>query len=137
MKAGDRNTCLCKLHENMRFKVEQLHQLKLIETKNFFCAINPTVNCNLISRFSYLMCCQWDLFRFASTAISVTRHVFNIRHQFNSLKSLKDTIDETEAVLHVDSSENYNCKLAEETQAMHFGGSRSQASLHTAEAHHL
>ena len=34
MKAEDRNTCLCKLHENMRFKVEKLHQLKLIETKN-------------------------------------------------------------------------------------------------------
>ena len=38
MKAGDRNTCLCKLHENMRFKVEKLHQLKLIETKNH-CAV--------------------------------------------------------------------------------------------------
>jgi short subunit dehydrogenase-like uncharacterized protein len=61
----------------------------------------------------------------------LTRHVFNIRHQFNSPKTLKDTIDETEAVLHVDFSENYNCKLAEEIQAMHFGGSRSQASLHT------
>lgn len=61
-----------------------------------------------------------------------TRHVFNIRQQFNSLETLKDTIDETEAVLHVDFSENYNCKLAEEIQAMHFGGSRSQASLHTA-----
>lgn len=34
MKVGDRNTCLCKLHENMRFKVEKSHQLKLIETKN-------------------------------------------------------------------------------------------------------
>ena len=62
----------------------------------------------------------------------LTRHIFNIRHQFNSLETLMDTIDETEAVLHVDFSENYICKLAEEIQAMHFGGSRSQASLHTA-----
>lgn len=187
MKAGDRNTCLCKLHENMRFKVEKLHQLKLIETKN-----PETVSECVVCDMKHKPCAYGNCSRCKSKEIPLTtheirepgnqatayswvnrteeiekdgktvkvsktiqeeqqltvgqlitdtteqlkkkftRHVFNIRHQFNSLKWLKDTIDETEAVLHVDFSENYNCKLAEEIQAMHFGGSRSQASLHTA-----
>ena len=32
--AKDRQTCLCKKHENVTLKVEKLHQLKLINTKN-------------------------------------------------------------------------------------------------------
>lgn len=40
-------------------------------------------------------------------------HVFNIKHQFCSLKSLRD------------------CKLSNEIQSLHFGGSRHKLSLHT------
>ena len=35
-------------------------------------------------------------------------------------------------MLHVDFSENYACKLSREIQAFHFGGSRKQATIHTA-----
>ena len=34
-------------------------------------------------------------------------------------------------MLHVDFSENYTCKYTNETQALHFGGSHEQSSLHT------
>lgn len=37
-----------------------------------------------------------------------------------------------EAMIHVDFSENYALKYAEEVQSFHFAGSRSQVSLHTA-----
>ena len=39
---------------------------------------------------------------------------------------------ECEAVLHIDFSENYACKLSTEIQSFHFGGSRRQATIHTA-----
>lgn len=40
-------------------------------------------------------------------------------------------MDKTEAMLHVDFSENYGCKYAAEVQSAHFGGSKPQISLHT------
>jgi hypothetical protein len=51
-------------------------------------------------------------------------HVFNIRHQFCSLKSLRDNLQTNEILLHA-------CKLSDEIQSLHFGGSRHQVSLHT------
>lgn len=59
------------------------------------------------------------------------RHVVNIVHQYQVIKSLKDNLTETEAVVHMDFSENYNTKYSEEVQSFHFGGSRTQISLHT------
>ena len=33
--------------------------------------------------------------------------------------------------MHIDFSKNFNCKFAEEIQAIHFGGNRQQVTLHT------
>lgn len=44
---------------------------------------------------------------------------------------MKETISDTEVVVHLDFSENYACKLHTEIQAFHFGGSRKQATIHT------
>lgn len=46
-----------------------------------------------------------------------------------------DNLEKGEAVLHIDFSENYNCKLSEEVQSHHFGGSRNQVCLHTGMLH--
>ena len=59
------------------------------------------------------------------------RHIFNIHTQYTSLKNLKDNLSTSECLIHIDFSENYECKVSEEVQAMHFGASRSQISLHT------
>lgn len=44
---------------------------------------------------------------------------------------MKSALSGTNCIVHVDFSENYACKLAEEVQGMHFGASRHQVSLHT------
>ncbi len=36
-----------------------------------------------------------------------------------------------DCLIHVDFSENYNCKFANKIQSVHFGGSHKQVSLHT------
>lgn len=59
------------------------------------------------------------------------RHVFIIRHQFRAYKSLKESLQESEALLHIDFSENYGCKNASSIQTCHFGASNQQATLHT------
>ena len=58
-------------------------------------------------------------------------HVGNIVHQFNAMSKLKSTLKPNEVIIHVDFSENYDCKYAEEIQSFHFGGSRQQVTLHT------
>lgn len=59
------------------------------------------------------------------------QHERNIVHQHSAYKNKKTTISKKEAVIHMDFSENYLTKYAEEIQAFHFGGSRQQISLHT------
>lgn len=58
-------------------------------------------------------------------------HYFNITHQYRSWKKCIENLDEDEAALICDFSENFSCKQSEEIQAVHFGGSRSQVTLHT------
>ncbi|XP_060591766.1 uncharacterized protein LOC132746584 [Ruditapes philippinarum] len=59
------------------------------------------------------------------------RHIFNIRHQYKAMAFLKDNMTEQEIFIHMDFSENYNCKLQSEIQSMHFGASQRQISIHT------
>lgn len=59
------------------------------------------------------------------------QHEVNIVHQYNTLKSLKQSLTERDAVIHMDFSENFSTKCNQEIQAYHFGGSRSQISMHT------
>ncbi|CAG9839219.1 unnamed protein product [Diabrotica balteata] len=59
------------------------------------------------------------------------QHELNIVHQHSGLRIKKTNLTVKEAVFHMDFSENYLTKYAEEIQAFHFGGSRQQISLHT------
>ena len=61
----------------------------------------------------------------------ICRHLFNIRHQYEQVRYLKENLGCNECIIHVDFSENYACKLESEVQGMHFGASRNQVSLHT------
>jgi hypothetical protein len=58
-------------------------------------------------------------------------HTYNIGHQYKELKNLRDHLKSNECVVLVDFSENYAAKYATEIQAVHFGASRSQVTLHT------
>lgn len=58
-------------------------------------------------------------------------HVRNIQHQFKAIDTIKNDLKFNEILLHIDFSENYLCKYSEEVQAIHFGGSKTQLSLHT------
>ncbi|XP_037387359.1 uncharacterized protein LOC108412299 [Pygocentrus nattereri] len=59
------------------------------------------------------------------------RHLFNIRWQYGTYRQVRENLQETDALIHVDFSENYNCKYSQEIQSVHFGGSHQQATLHT------
>lgn len=59
------------------------------------------------------------------------QHEMNIVHQYNTVKSLKESLTEKDAIIHMDFSENYTTKCNQEIQSYHFGGSRTQISLHT------
>jgi hypothetical protein len=58
-------------------------------------------------------------------------HIFNIRHQYNCYKKVKDSLQSNEVLLHCDFSENYTCKMHEQIQSAHFGASQYQITLHT------
>lgn len=59
------------------------------------------------------------------------KHTYNIRKQYDAYRCCIDNLQKNEAVIHVDFSENYNCKMAEEVQAHHYGASKNQITLHT------
>lgn len=74
-----------------------------------------------------------DLIHKLETSLPEFRqHIFNIYHQHSTLKELKSTMCSNEIIIHIDFSENYLLKYSnEEVQAMHFGASQKQISLHT------
>lgn len=63
------------------------------------------------------------------------KHVYNIRHQHAAIHGLKESLREDELVLHIDFAENFQCKYSSEVQAVHFGDSHHQVSLHTGVAY--
>lgn len=72
-----------------------------------------------------------DVILLEKSECSLCMHQLNIVHQHNNLKLLKDQLSQQECIIHMNFSENYNTKLGEEIQAFHFGGSRTQITLHT------
>lgn len=58
-------------------------------------------------------------------------HTENILNQYQIITELKKSLNDYETLVHMDFSENYSYKFAEEVQSLHFGGSRGQVSLHT------
>lgn len=63
-------------------------------------------------------------------------YIANIHHQYVVTSSIQRKLAEDEAFIHMDFSENYQCKYSEEVQSVHFGGSRNQVSLHTVVAYY-
>lgn len=59
------------------------------------------------------------------------KHEAIIKNQYAQLGCLKLYMQDDEALVHCDFSENYSLKYSEEIQSFHFGGSRQQVSLHT------
>ena len=58
-------------------------------------------------------------------------HAFNIANQMKHYRNIKENLKPNEALVHVDFAENFQCKLANEIQSMHFGASKKQLTLHT------
>lgn len=59
------------------------------------------------------------------------KHLRNIAHQYRAIKEIKNGLNEEEVLVHINFSENYQCKYGAEPQAMHFGSSRMSITLHT------
>lgn len=60
-----------------------------------------------------------------------SRHIYNIKHQYERLRKLRESLTQNEVVVHVDYSENYACKYTREIKETHFGGGNQQVTLHT------
>ncbi|KAG8328972.1 hypothetical protein J6590_108690 [Homalodisca vitripennis] len=58
-------------------------------------------------------------------------HCGRIKGQYKAVSDKKENLQQDEIIIHIDFSENYNGKFSEEIQSVHFGGSRSQITLHT------
>ena len=63
------------------------------------------------------------------------KHVLAIKHQNKFIQQIKETMKNTEMLIHVDFSENFSCKYHQEIQSIHFGASRSQITIHTGVAY--
>ncbi len=69
--------------------------------------------------------------KFEQILPSYMSHVGRIRHQYASMKRLKENLTAEDLFIHIDWSENYACKWTNEIQSCHFAGNRSHISLHT------
>lgn len=186
--SNERETCLCKIHENLRLKLQKCHKENIVLSEDTD-ILMKTVTCNINSKECMYRECsncdtkkripvncedegkmlwwhEWKNRRIekekktpsgesCKKTVSMTvkekeigtaglliestntelqkacRYVYNIRHQFSTLRHLKDVITNLEAIIQIDFSENFNCKYREEIQSMHFGASQRQISLHT------
>lgn len=59
------------------------------------------------------------------------KHFFNFQEQQRQYRMCVENLKPYECAILVDFSENYDCKLSEEVQALHFGGSKNSITLHT------
>lgn len=59
------------------------------------------------------------------------KHFFNFQEQQRQYRMCVENLKPFECAILMDFSENYDCKLSEEIQALHFGGSKSSITLHT------
>ncbi|XP_063737744.1 uncharacterized protein LOC134863258 isoform X1 [Eleginops maclovinus] len=65
----------------------------------------------------------------------LAKHQYTWIHQVEKCREVKNSLKHHEAVVHMDFSENYACKLNVEVQHFHWGGSRKQATVHTCMAY--
>ena len=62
---------------------------------------------------------------------SYMTHLALFRHQFTTMKDLKGRLGPKDLLVHIDFSENYECKYSREIVVCHFGGNKTQISIHT------
>lgn len=176
-----RETCLCRLHNNMWLRLIALNKKNQLLSKDLDSVIN-SVTCNPNSRDCMYNECKdckfktvtfsnptdekiiwWEWMRkeeiyendgkqkkvnkmvknkregltdelkalFVRELPAFKRHAYNIRQQYRAYRQCLDNLKQNEVAIHIDFSENYNCKMAEEVQGHHFGASRNQITLHT------
>lgn len=59
------------------------------------------------------------------------KHIFSKQHQFKMFDAIKNNLNENEAYIVIDFSQNWIAKYAEEIHSVHFGASQKQITLHT------
>ncbi|KAI4812032.1 hypothetical protein KUCAC02_014888 [Chaenocephalus aceratus] len=179
---ADRETCMCKQHENPGFIAKKLHQMHILDTSNLesltevitcdttdkHCMYGECEKCSkkeyeltshyrATDRVSYnqwatmdkdhkdnpgvsskislkkeFECSQEELVETCAILLqNFRRYLFNLRQQYAFLRALKLNLPVNDCVVHIDFSENYGCKYSSEVQAVHFGASHQQATLHT------
>lgn len=65
------------------------------------------------------------------TIMKYMKHCGRIKKQFKAIREKKENLEDDEIIIHIDFSENFSGKFAEEIQSVHFGSSRSLITLHT------
>lgn len=93
--------------------------------KNTMKSVSLTIKVSITCTLNELIDAFWQKFN------NITRHMFDINHQFLQMKYLRKTMTDKETIIHMDFSENYCTKYFSEPQALHFGASKKQLSLHT------
>ena len=68
---------------------------------------------------------------FENDLLMFKKHFFNMTHQQKQYKKAVNELKENGGVIVCNFSENYQTKLGEEIQAMHYGASNLQICLHT------
>ncbi|KAI4829768.1 hypothetical protein KUCAC02_001438 [Chaenocephalus aceratus] len=185
-KVTDRETCACKIHENVGLKIKKLHQLGVIGTssprdivqtivcsdeeksciyrtcsnckdKTIQTTLDPSTKGNIIVWEEWInksvLVAQKSkdgstqerevrkVFpeKRHTSIVELTQdhlsnfslHIYNIKHQFERLRKLRETLTQNDVVVHIDYSENYACKYTREIKETHFGGGNEQVTLHT------
>lgn len=64
------------------------------------------------------------------------KHVYNVGHQFRSLREIKTKLNDNEVLILVDFSENFVGKYNKEIHSAHFGAAKTQITLHTGVLYH-
>ena len=184
--SSDRETCLCKRHENLQFKANKLRQLKLVSTADLddlaakitchtgelqcmyrTCEVckDRMIGFDILEPGTMVEWYEWrtkkveresshstdiaprTVSRTAKENVKGTikqltnefheelskccKHLYNIKHQFKAVRQLKEKLTSEDVLIHIDFSENLNCKYSSEIQSVHFGASQRQISLHT------
>jgi len=73
--------------------------------------------------------------KFCNSLPDYLKHIGRVRHQYRQMKRLKDNLSEHDLAIHIDYSENYDCKYHREVASCHFGANKRQLTLHTGMAY--
>nr|CAI5845654.1 unnamed protein product [Callosobruchus analis] len=123
--AASRQTCLCATHENMRLLVSKLKVLNIIVVGSPDSLVK-SICCESVTEVCLQGLCKQCKFH------NCMFHIPEVRHQHESITYFKTNLQEGDILIHMDFSQNYECKYSE-IQSAHFGGSKSQITLHTVE----